>query len=81
MLQRKCNNSFFRNCPVLETFPKVQSFGGFNEPQNIKVGFSLEPKTKKLLWSVLLSIARLKYLFEKLKTQMQCIIQRKVLIP
>lgn len=53
-----------------DIFPEVQSFGGFNEPQ-----------TKKLLWSVLLSIARLKYLFEKLKTQMQCIIQRKVLIP
>lgn len=66
-----------------DIFPEVQSLSGLNGPQNINVGFSLEPRPQNHFGqlSPLLSIARLKYLFEKLKTQMQCIIQRKVLIP
>lgn len=46
-------------------------------------GFSLEFQISKPVWSVIINTfhCQVEVFIEKLKTQMQCIIQRKVLIP
>lgn len=67
-----------------DTFPEVQSLSGLSEPQDTNLAFHWNPKPQSHFgWSVITTTlcCQVEIFIEKLKTQMQHIIQRKVLIP